>query len=86
MEYEAEIVEGELVEVRAAELERPRLLAPATLRTVTAAATGFLVGAATLSLAQRLGAKRLQQIQHPVWPTGQATYLVTVRTLQRPPL
>jgi hypothetical protein len=83
VEYEAEIVEGELVEVRAAELERPRLLAPDTIRTATAAATGFLVGAAALTLAQRLGARRLQRVGQP-WPTGQATYVVTVRTLQRP--
>jgi len=82
VETEPEIVEGELVEFRAYELERPRWVAPA-VQTAAAAATGFLAGAATLALLRRLGAKRLEPARLPVLE-GSATYLVYVRQVGRP--
>ena len=83
VETEPEIVEGELVELRAYELDRPRWVAPA-VQAAAAAATGFLVGAATLALAQRLGAKRLDPARLPLLE-GSATYVVYVRSVGRPP-
>jgi hypothetical protein len=91
-----EIVEAELVEVSRVELDRPRRLAP-VVQTAAAAAGGFLAGAATVALAHRLGARRLAAAAPALPPAPDptrpgpffregATYLVTVRTVTRPPL
>jgi hypothetical protein len=75
-----------------------RELSPATIATIpavqaaAAAATGFVVGAATLALVRRLGARKLARMERSIvgdrpglFPaSGRRTFLVHVRVLGRP--
>jgi hypothetical protein len=87
-----EVVDGLPVIAEVHELERvgsgPALGA---VQAVAAAATGFVAGAATMALARRYGARRLERLPAPrgggpsAWPVaGTRTYLVHVHVLRRP--
>jgi hypothetical protein len=83
-----------IAEVR--ELERVPVVGLGAVYAAAAAATGFVAGAATLALARRYGARRVERLQHgglqhgglqrggmlPV--TGTRTYIVRVHVVRQP--
>jgi hypothetical protein len=83
-----EVVEGLPVVAEVHEVELAPVSRLGAVQAVAAAATGFVAGAATMALARRYGARRLERPRPSVgtWPQapGTRTYLVHVRVLGRP--
>jgi hypothetical protein len=83
-----EVVDGLPVVAEVHELEQvPGAGGLGAVQAVAAAATGFVAGAATMALARRYGARRIERPRPggSPWPVaGTRTYLVHVHVLRRP--